>query len=138
MSTHPADQPAPSRIPILVTAIVALLAGALVGIAGGYVIFGGTTASGDDADLARSNMEHGCALAERIEENYTDEDDFGAIEEDPVYWEGPAAGYLLVAASLQDPAYEHFHDPGSEVIHNISTLNTEELTTEAARLCAEE
>lgn len=139
MYTQPTHQPAPprSRTTVLVTAIVALFAGALFGVAGGYLAFGDTAASGDEADLAQANMEYGCALAERIDENYTDEDDFGAIDEDPVYWEGPAAGYLLVAASLQDPAYEDLHDGGSEMIRNISTLNLEELTTEAVRACAE-
>lgn len=103
------------RVPLMATVLVgigALIAGAVLGGAA-LLGFGATSDSLEDAD---SKAEAGCAMVERLTEDYTDQSDFGPLGEDPVWNEVGAATSLMMAAGDMDPAYEELRESVSTVV----------------------
>lgn len=107
------------RIPLasaVLVGLAALIAGVLLGGGATFLAFGG---SSDSLEDARSKAETGCAIVDRLAEDYTTESDFGGPGEDPVWNEIIAASALLMAAGDMDSEYEHLRSAGSTVLPGL-------------------
>lgn len=149
MTTSPSDplpMPEPEPTPpagrrVALPVIGGVVAGVLVGVGAGFLLFGGggAAAVGDDDEPARAQAlaDTGCAMIERIDREYASEDDFdGGLDQNSVFWEAPAAGYLLISAALLDPQYADLEEPGQTTIAALSRMRLEDLSADAAAACA--
>lgn len=113
---------------------IALVLAAGLGFLIGYLVFNDSAPS----DPASANVDHACAMAERLVETHSTEDDWGSVGEDPVFHEAQVIGQLLQATALQDDQYQHLTDPGARTSEAIQRLDFEQFidaTTEIAREC---
>lgn len=102
------------RVPLMATVVVGITALIVGGVLGGvgFLAFGGTSDSLEEAD---SKAAVGCAIVDRLAADYADESDFGALGEDPVWNEVPAATSLMMAAGDMDLQYEDLRDSASSI-----------------------
>ncbi|NEE02858.1 hypothetical protein [Phytoactinopolyspora halotolerans] len=106
--------------PIVVAAVA--LAAVAGGLVAGYLIFDSPATS--DATAA-SHVDHACAIADQYDGAPLSDDSLGGLEDDPWFWEGPAMGYLLSAAAVEDSAYESLSEHGRGAVRAVGRIDVD-------------
>lgn len=140
------QQPSRGRGRMIGAAAAALVVGAALGFAIGYLGFdtqadAGSTrtdaASADPGVLAASHVEYGCDIAERLAQSHPGSDDFGSLQDDPAFQEIPAMMSLLQAAAILDSQYADLGEAGRQTQRDYTRLNLDEIVSHAAGACGD-
>lgn len=118
MTSDPVS-PAPRRSsPLLLTAIVAALAGLIVGGLGGYLIF----SDGGSSDRGAQNVDDGCSIIERVEDEFPLDRDSIDLDE-PLIFELGGAGQIFMAADRADDSLASISQSGRDLTTSMSRLD---------------
>lgn len=130
--------PSARRRSALGAALATLVLGAGLGLGAGYLLFDGSSDGGaaDAEARAANHVEYGCQVFDRIAAEDRSLEEMSSIEEEPLFWEVPAAAHLLVSAAILDPQYEDLREPGMAAIRSLQTLDLDDLASSATEACA--
>ena len=125
--------PAPSRRPaLIITAVVAVIVGLVLGGGIGYLIFADRGDSGS-TPRAEQDVAEGCAILERLAGELPVDPDSASLK-DPVIFELLGAGHLFMAASRADESYEAISELGNDLINGMSRLDLDQANEAIAPL----
>lgn len=129
-STRPRVTPA-----VLITAVVAVVVGILLGAAGGYVVANGLGVD-EEGSRGERDVAAGCAVLERAREDLPLGQDNVKID-NPVFFELIGAGHLLMAAEQADDEYAAIGELGKDLVAGMTQLEVDLVNSSADELLAE-
>ncbi|SJM70799.1 hypothetical protein FM112_15570 [Gulosibacter sp. 10] len=119
---------------MLIAATVAGVAGLVIGGLGGFLLFG---ERGGSEDRGEQVIAEGCAVLERLEDEFPLGEDALALE-DPLIFELGGAGQLFMAADRVDSELEPFSTAGRDLATATSRVDlaaADEAAAELLELC---
>lgn len=128
--------PSTRRGRLTAIALVALVVGAAVGVGGGWLVLGGTSAEAADPSPAQADAEHACEVAHRLPATI-DLGSFGAMDEDPSIHLVTSLNELGTAAALVDPTYAGLQTHGAAMREGMLIFDNDGATRAMTDLRAE-
>lgn len=131
----PAPPTRSRRSALIITAVVAVIMGLVLGGGIGYLIFADRGDSGS-TPRAEQDVAEGCAILDRLEDELPVDVESTSLK-DPLVFELLGAGHLFMAASRADESYETISQLGEDLISGMSRLDLDQANEAIAPLQAE-